>query len=81
MAVDGDEEPGVELEGAGELLHELPHALQELIHDGGHLLRVSHQVVAPGGEEEEEDGSIDTARKIGKSSYNTESFRCKESDL
>lgn len=51
MAVNGDEEPRVELKGTGELLHDLPGALQELIDDGGHLLGVSHQVVASGEEE------------------------------
>ncbi len=50
MAVNGDEEPLVELKGTGELLHELPHALQELIDDGRHLFGVSDQVVAPGEE-------------------------------
>lgn len=50
MAVNGDEEPLVELKGAGELLHELPHALQELIDDRRYLFRVSDQVVAPGEE-------------------------------
>lgn len=51
MAVNGDEEPLIELKGTGELLHELPHALQELIDDGRHLFGVSDQVVAPGEEE------------------------------
>lgn len=45
MAVNGDEEPLVELEGAGELLGELPRALQHLINDGRYLLGVSGQVV------------------------------------
>lgn len=46
MAVNGDEEPLVELKGTGELLHELPHALQQLIDDGRYLFRVSDLVVA-----------------------------------
>lgn len=46
MAVNGDEEPLAEFKGTGELLHQLPHTLQELIDDGGHLFRVSDQVVA-----------------------------------
>lgn len=46
VAVNGGEEPLVELESAGELLHELPCALQHLIHDGRNLLGVSSQVVA-----------------------------------
>lgn len=50
MAVNGDEESLVELKGTGELLHELPHALQELIDDGRYLFGVSDQVVAPGEE-------------------------------
>lgn len=39
----------VKLEGAGELLHQLPHTLQELVHHRGHLLRVSVQVSVPVG--------------------------------
>lgn len=50
MAVNGDEEPLVELEGTGELLHELPHAFQQLINDGRHLFGVPNLVVASGGE-------------------------------
>lgn len=50
MTVNGDEEPLVELKGTGELLHKLPHTLQELIYDGRYLFRVSDQVVAPGEE-------------------------------
>lgn len=46
VAVDGDEEPLVELESAGELLSELPRALQHLIDDGRDLFRVPGQVVA-----------------------------------
>lgn len=46
MAVNGDEEPLVELKGTGVLLHELPHTLQELIDDGRYLFRVSYLVVA-----------------------------------
>lgn len=49
MAVNGDEEPLVELEGTGELLRELPHAFQQLIDDGRHLFRVPNLVVASGG--------------------------------
>lgn len=45
MAVNGDEEPLVELEGAGELLGELPRAFQHLINDGRCLFGVSGQVV------------------------------------
>lgn len=48
MAVNGDEEPLVELEGTGELLHELPHALQKLVDDGRHLFGVSDLVVTSG---------------------------------
>jgi len=48
VVVDGDEEPLVELEGTGELIHQLPHTLQELVHDRRHLLGVPVQVVAPG---------------------------------
>lgn len=50
MAVNGDEESGVELKGTGELLHELPHTLQELVDDGRDLFGVSDQVVASGRE-------------------------------
>lgn len=50
MAVNSDEEPLVELKGTGELLHELPHAFQQLIDDGRHLFRVSDLVVASGDE-------------------------------
>ena len=46
MAVNGDEEPLVELESAGELLRELPRAFQHLINDRGYLFGVSSQVVA-----------------------------------
>lgn len=46
MAVNGDEESLVELKGTGELLGELPHAFQQLIDDGGHLLWVPELVVA-----------------------------------
>lgn len=48
MAVNSDEEPLIELKGTGELLHELPHAFQQLIDDGRHLFRVSDLVVASG---------------------------------
>lgn len=48
MAVNCDEKPLIELKGTGELLHQLPHALQELINDGRHLFRVSYQVIASG---------------------------------
>lgn len=47
MVVNGDEKPLVELEGAGELLHQLPHTLQKLIDDRRHLLWVSNQVITP----------------------------------
>lgn len=43
----GDEEALVELEGTRELLGQLPHTLQELVHDGGHLLGVPIQVGVP----------------------------------
>lgn len=46
MAVNGDEEPLVELEGTGELLAELPHAFQQLIDDRRRLLWVPDLVVA-----------------------------------
>lgn len=45
MAVNGDEEPLVELESAGELLRQLPRAFQHLINDGRYLFGVSNQVV------------------------------------
>lgn len=45
MAVNGDEEPLIELESAGELLGELPRAFQHLINDGRYLFGVSSQVV------------------------------------
>ncbi|KAF3838021.1 hypothetical protein F7725_009789 [Dissostichus mawsoni] len=51
VAVNGDEEPRVELKGTGELLHELPDALQELVDDRRDLFRVSLQVVASGEED------------------------------
>lgn len=41
VAVNGDEEPLVELESAGELLSELPRAFQHLINDGRYLFGVS----------------------------------------
>lgn len=47
MGVDGHQEALVELEGAGELLRQLPHTLQELVQDRGHLLRVAVQVGVP----------------------------------
>lgn len=37
----------IELECAGELLHQLPNALQKLIHDRRNLLRVTVQVRVP----------------------------------
>lgn len=46
VAVNGDEEPLVELESAGELLSELPRALQHLVDDGRYLFGVPGQVVA-----------------------------------
>lgn len=49
MAVNGDEESLIELEGTGELLAELPHAFQQLIDDGRRLLRVPDLVVASEG--------------------------------
>lgn len=52
MRVDGDEETLVELEGTWKLLRELPHTLQELVHDGGHLFRISIQVGIPAEGEE-----------------------------
>lgn len=48
MAVNGDEEPLVELKGTGELLHQLPDAFQELINDWRNLFRVSDQMIASG---------------------------------
>ena len=39
----------VELEGSGELHHDLPHTLQELGEDGGGVPGVSGQVPTPGG--------------------------------
>lgn len=49
MCVQLQEEALVKLEGAGELLHQLPNTLQELVHHGGHLLKVSVQVSVPVG--------------------------------
>lgn len=48
VCVNGQEEALVELKGTRELLRQLPHTLQELVDDGGHLLRVSIQVGIPG---------------------------------
>lgn len=45
MAVNGDEEPLVELKSAGELLRQLPRAFQHLINDGRYFFGVSSQVV------------------------------------
>lgn len=50
MAVNGDEESLIELEGTGELLGELPHAFQQLIDDGRRLLWVPDLVVASEGQ-------------------------------
>lgn len=64
MAVNGDEESLIELEGTGELLGELPHAFQQLIDDGRRLLWVPDLVVASegrrgiGGGEREERGAL-----------------------
>lgn len=65
MAVNGDEESLIELEGTGELLGELPHAFQQLIDDGRRLLWVPDLVVASegrrgfwGGGEREERGTL-----------------------
>ena len=62
VVVDGDEEPLVELEGAGELLRQLPHTLQELVHDRGHLLGVPVQVVTPGERRGPGQGATETDR-------------------
>lgn len=48
VAVNRDQEILVVFEGAGELLHQLPHALQELIDNRRHLFGVSRQLVASG---------------------------------
>lgn len=61
VAVNGDEEPLVELESAGELLHELPRAFQHLIDDGRNLLGVSSQVVASAQEQTQLAPSINPA--------------------
>lgn len=50
MIVNGDEEFLSELKRTGQLLHQLPHTLQELGDDRRRLLRVSNQVVASGEE-------------------------------
>lgn len=47
VTVDGNQEALVELEGTGELLGQLPHALQELVDDRRHLLGISVQVSVP----------------------------------
>ncbi len=60
MAVNGDEEPFVELKGTGELLHELPHALQQLINNGRYLFGVTHQMVTSG----EEVKTVSSKHKI-----------------
>lgn len=59
MAVNGDQEPLVELESAGELLRELPRALQHLINDGRRLFGVSGQVVVSG--HQQKDRSLQTS--------------------
>lgn len=64
MAVNGDEEPLVELESAGELLRELPRAFQHLINDGRHLFGVSSQVVVPA----HEQGTV-TSKQLHRASY------------
>lgn len=61
VAVNGDEEPLVELESAGELLRELPRAFQHLIDDGRNLLGVSSQVVASAQEQAQLAPSINRA--------------------
>lgn len=48
--MNGDQEPLVVFKGTGILLHHLPHTLQELVDDGGHLLRVPNQLVTSGQE-------------------------------
>lgn len=50
VLVNSDQELLVVFKGTGELLHQLPHALQELIDDRRHLFGIASQVVAPGGE-------------------------------
>lgn len=47
VIVDGDQEALVELKGAGELLGQLPHALQELVYDWRDLLGIPVQVSVP----------------------------------
>lgn len=60
MAVNGDEESLIELEGTGELLGELPHAFQQLIDDGRRLLWVPDLVVASEGQRGGERVSVRT---------------------
>lgn len=80
MAVNGDEESLVELKGTRELLGELPHAFQQLIDDGGHLLWVPDLVVASVGwrgerGEQEKRGTLGSEEKKNCSS------NCWETDL
>lgn len=48
MHVQLEQEALIELEGTWELLHQLPHTLQELVDHWRHLLRVTLQVSVPG---------------------------------
>lgn len=47
VVVQLEQESLAELEGAGELLHQLPHALHKLREHRGHLLGVPIQVATP----------------------------------
>ena len=48
MHVQLEQEALIELKGTWELLHQLPHTLQELVDHWRHLLRVTLQVSVPG---------------------------------
>lgn len=48
MQVELEQEALVELKGTRELLHQVPHALQELVDHRRHLLGVTLQVSVPG---------------------------------
>lgn len=47
MVMDLQQEALAELEGAGELLHQLPHTLHKLCEHWGHLFGVPIQVATP----------------------------------
>lgn len=47
VVMDLQQEELTELEGAGELLHQLPHTLHKLCEHRGHLLGVPIQVATP----------------------------------